>query len=276
MKNRYSSPIWILCRLALAVLMLMLTLLLPSSVNADCAMDESTLPETFDRARFVVRLLYNCPRAVVNVTCNVEVYDGTEYVISDTGYQSYTVAEIFKQDWTGLIKNDDDDVNLLLQPGRHIAVLYDSDTGFWKDLPLNLIADARGTLAFLTPYRQCLEELNNDNSSSGPGGTYSLERGEGLLENPFLLNECSALNQQWSDLSEQDVAFLRSQEGYLNMTDNGISGPMIPDTILPPTEESTKSSSIDSSSSFSLSILRTAIIMFSMSIVMANTILVHY
>ena len=161
MNRRYMRSLWILFLFSLLVL-------LPSSVEADCGIDEYTLQEEFDRARVVVRLLYNCPRDVVNITCNVEFYDGDEYAITDEGYQSYTVAEVFKQDWTGLLDVEDSVTHkVILQPGSHIAVLYDTDTGFRKDLPFNLIADARGTLAFLTPYRQCIEEPNEENLDSG-------------------------------------------------------------------------------------------------------------
>ncbi|CAB9515179.1 expressed unknown protein [Seminavis robusta] len=174
-------------------------------VVADCFFEDLPLQEGLKRAPIVVRLLYNCPSAVVNLTCPIEAYNGENYVVAQEGYQSYTISEVFQQEnWT--------EAEAPLQPGMSIAVLYDTDTGFWRDLPFQLIADPKGMLAFLSPYRTCVD-------TSG-ANHYDLPAGVGLVETPFLLNECSTLNQRWSDLSDENVTFLRSQPGFLNVSDD--------------------------------------------------------
>ena len=252
-------------------------------VQADCFPETLSLRERMEETPVVARLVRTAAAPVGgnatsgtaqrSLPCSIEIYDeiARGYLLERDGYTSYTIVEIFRQDWTSVLSlggsgastnsemnatttttelddqeqgEDAQQLANLLQPGMEIAVVYDTDTGFYKNLPSSLsIAtdiddggdEGGGFLAFLTPYRYCVEtrvDAGNfvdasiqvvpyeqhgimvasptDDTATAYNSTTRL-----IQENPFLLNECVDVNQLWRSVSKNDADFLRSLDGYI-------------------------------------------------------------
>jgi len=265
-------------------------------VRADCMPETPSLQEQMELSPMVLRLIPTPPSsgATKTLPCSIEIYDvdAQGYLLEEEGFPSYTILEVFQQDWsqivlttpstttsttttanndnsrnildeknvtttsTEAVKNTNNQPNLnLLQPGMTIAIVHDTDTGFYKDLPVSLVnttatpsdAETSGFLAFLTPYRYCVEpQVEGANFAAaslqakpyeehdimiGATTTATEDQSASLVqENPFLLHQCVTVNQPYASLSNKDIQFLQSQPGYIPATAVSM------DTTTPPTD----------------------------------------
>ena len=190
-------------------LLLLFSLLinLPCYTLSDCAPSQPTLEEQFGISPLVVRVEFD-DSTTRDLPCGMEIHqEWRGYTIHNSSFPSYTVMEIFKQDWSEAAavvdRGDDTDI---LKPGDTIPIILNTDTGFYRALPARLTEDPQGFLVFLLPYRYCLDVDEENELEVTP-----YPEDEFLLENPFLMNECVTVNQAWSTMMLEDQVFLRSQ-----------------------------------------------------------------
>ncbi|CAB9499254.1 expressed unknown protein [Seminavis robusta] len=199
----------------------LLVLLLASLVadcHARCAATSSDPRERFSESDFVLRLQYD-PSSTATIPCGVRTYQitsqGSEQSVDTTGFEQYTILDIYKQDWDNFFASEatlnqgqavitPDAVNL--QVGDAIALIYFTDTGYSRNIPQYIRDDADGSfLAFLSPHRYC------NSPSDGAVTTLPEVTPENLQTNPFVLSQCDQGNQGWSAVPQDGRLFLESQ-----------------------------------------------------------------
>lgn len=172
-------------------------------VRSDCAMETPSVQEQFERSSIVVRVAAT-DNLTQSLLCDIEIYDNG-YVTTSGPFWTYAIVELYKQDWS------DTNVEVLLQPANLIPIVYDTDTGFYKDLPSSLTssnlnsAGGSSFLAFLEPFRTCHYAANDEPYEMAP---------DNVLQNAYLLNECNTANVPWSFVSEEDQQWLRAQQDH--------------------------------------------------------------
>jgi hypothetical protein len=163
--------------------------------RADCLPDPPNLREQFEISPVVARL--TAPGDMQHqqtMPCSVEFYDEVQgaYIFKDTVLM-YSIIELFKGDLSNQVSDNS------------TGVVWATDTGYREALPSRYTDDSLGFLAFLSPVETCY----STNTSSGE--TMLIPYPDPATRS-FEMNECDLFaNSPWSDVSDDDKAFLRSE-----------------------------------------------------------------
>lgn len=181
--KRMFNQSYITCMITMLWTTLLLLLLLIPTCHAACLSEEDspTMREQFETSELVGRFKLVDPSQQMMLPCGILVWTGIEYSIIDE-LNSYQVVELFK----GSVDSE-------------IPIVWWTDTGYRQAIPSYFTEDDEGFLAVMNSYRTCQNDTN----------FWMYE--DDYEPIPYEMGECSYSNQPWSEVSEEDKAWLRAQ-----------------------------------------------------------------